>query len=121
MSPEDPGLLGNLPRSRPGTRSDKRGSAPAGGELIKEPGSAAKAAPKRKPAAKAKPGVKAKRATKAKPTAPPPTPPQAPREPVAAESHQSGGPLRSVAKVAGTGLRVAEGVTREVLRRLPRP
>jgi len=126
MPDEDPGLLGNLPRSRPGTRSDKRapGADPDAVEAGKsgaEPGKAAS-----KPAAKrsqaAKPGSKrssgAKKPAKAQPV------PVSVAEPTA-ERDQAGdrgsGPLRSAAKAAGTGLRVAEGVTREVLRRLPRP
>ena len=79
MSPEDPGLLGNLPRSRPGRRSQKRDSP-------------------------------APRSTPRKP----PTRPETADDPV-------GGALRVAAKGVGSGLRVANGVTREVLRRLPRP
>lgn len=98
MDPEEPGLLGNLPRSRPGTRSQKRGTT-----------TGSKPAPKRSQAAK--PGVKSTAAARSrKPAAKPPEPePSAPN------------PLESAVKVAGAGLRVAEGVTREVLRRLPRP
>lgn len=109
MSSEEPGLLGNLPRSRPGTRSDKRAVPAEAGELVQEPG--AKKAPAKAKAKATKPRAKAQ--TKA---ATPPPAPSAEHEPDAAA-----GPLRSAAKVAGTGLRVAEGVTREVLRRLPRP
>ncbi len=103
MDPEEPGLLGNLPRSRPGTRSEKRSGK-----------TGSKPAPKRSQAAK--PGVKSTAAAKArkpaprKPAAKPPDPePSAPN------------PVEAAVKVAGAGLRVAEGVTREVLRRLPRP
>lgn len=101
MTDEEPGLLGNLPRSRPGTRSDKRGQV--GGS---------KPAPKRSQAAGAK-----------KPPAPERAPAPKPRpEPVASKSvPPSPSPLQSAVKVAGAGLRVAEGVTREVLKRLPRP
>ncbi|HYI38363.1 MAG TPA: hypothetical protein VEX39_17285 [Thermoleophilaceae bacterium] len=120
MSPEEPGLLGNLPRSRPGTRSDKRKAT--GGS---------KPAPKRSQAAK--PGVKettaAKKpkaaAKKPKPKKPPvastPPPPGPQTEPPSESRPPSPGALESAVKVAGAGLRVAEGVTREVLRRLPRP
>jgi hypothetical protein len=74
MDGEEPGLLGNLPRSRPGTRSEKRDGPP----------------------------------------------PARPREPVAPAPDSSGSgdlvgdALRTVARTAG-------GVTREILRRLPRP
>jgi len=93
MSAEEPGLLGNLPKSRPGTRSAKRGSTKA------EPGARRGAS-----------GVSEANA----PDAPRPagTPPQG--DPV-------GDALKGAAKVAGAGLRVADGVTRGVLRRLPRP
>ena len=83
MSPEEPGLLGNLPRSRPGRRSSKRaGATPR----------AATAPPRRSSAGKSK-GTD---------------------DPV-------GDVLRVAAKGVGSSLRVANGVTREVLRRLPRP
>jgi hypothetical protein len=118
MTPEEePGLLGNLPRSRPGTRSDKRDGS-----------TGSKPTPKRSQAAK--PGVKSTRA--AKPRKPAPTKPvarkpaatkpkQAPPEPAPASPSAGSNPLESAVKVAGAGLRVAEGVTREVLKRLPRP
>lgn len=126
MSSDEPGLLGNLPRSRPGTRSDKRATAPEEAELVKEPAPARRVAKSAsKPAAK----PKAKRVTAkrpARPTSPRPAAAAAPRERAAQpvrprQPEAPAGPLRSAAKVAGTGLRVAEGVTREVLRRLPRP
>ncbi len=128
MSSDEPGLLGNLPRSRPGTRSDKRATAPEEAELVKEPAPARRVT-KSAPESAAKP--KAKRVTAkrpARPTSPRPAAAAAaaPREPAAQpvrprEPEAPAGPLRSAAKVAGTGLRVAEGVTRGVLRRLPRP
>jgi hypothetical protein len=73
MNGEEPGLLGNLPKSRPGTRSEKRD----GGATEK----------------------------------PPPAPPEpADRNPATAV----GDALWTVARTAG-------GVSREILRRLPRP
>ncbi len=129
MTPEEPGLLGNLPRSRPGTRSDKRAD-----------GSGSKPAPKRSQAAK--PGVKdtaakakkapakprkasaaSKKAPAAKRAAATERPAARDRPtPVASKSvPPSPSPLESAVKVAGAGLRVAEGVTRGVLKRLPRP
>ena len=80
MTGDDPGLLGNLPRSRPGTRSAKRPSEPAG----KPP----------------------KQSSASRPTEP--------DDPV-------GDALRTAARTAEAGLRVANEVTRQVLRRLPRP
>jgi hypothetical protein len=120
MTPdEEPGLLGNLPRSRPGTRSDKR-QGPSGSK------------PKPKRSQAAKPGVKSTRAakprkpapTKPKPAARKPAPTAAtppPAEPSPTPAPSASNPLESAVKVAGAGLRVAEGVTREVLKRLPRP
>jgi hypothetical protein len=71
MDSEEPGLLGNLPRSRPGTRSEKRDGEPA-----------------------------------AKPRKATPEP--------EASGDLVGDAVRTVA-------RTAEGLTREILRRLPRP
>ena len=70
MNGEEPGLLGNLPKSRPGTRSAKRAGSPQAG------------------------------------------PRPAPPEP------DSGDPVTDAVKAV---VRTAGGVTREILRRLPRP
>jgi hypothetical protein len=80
MNGDDRGLLGNLPRSRPGTRSEKRGGAPSAEE--------SPASPK-------------------------------PAEPAAGDP--VGDALRTAARTAEAGLRTAGDVTREILRRLPRP
>ena len=74
MDGEESGLLGNLPRSRPGTRSEKRDGAP--------------------PAEPRKP------------------------EPPDREAEGSGD---FVGDAVRTVARTASGVTREILRRLPRP
>lgn len=91
MDSKDPGLLGGLPRERRGTRSDKR-----------EDGSSARP-PKRPAAAKGPAGQRAGASRT------PDDPPDAV------------GPIRGAGRIAGAGLRVAGGVTRGVLRRLPRP
>jgi hypothetical protein len=95
------GILGNLPRSRPGVRSDKR----AGGA----------SPPKRTPAKPKAAGAKP-RATKAtaKPKAPPPPPPQ--KQPDTIERA-----VQLAGDVAETGIKVAAKVAVGVLRRLPRP
>ena len=80
MNSDDRGLLGKLPRERPGTRSEKRGGARAADE----------APPVRQPA------------------------PPASGDPV-------GDALRTAARTAEVGLCTAGDVTREILRRLPRP
>jgi hypothetical protein len=101
---EDAGVLGNLPRTRPGRRSDKR----AAGRPAEAAGAAARKAEAGHGAAARTP--RPKRAATQRKTAPEP---------------QRGGPiddaLHTVGKVAGTGIRIADGLAREVLRRLPRP
>jgi hypothetical protein len=99
---DDGGVLGNLPRSRPGQRSDKRATS--------TPGEAARRA-ERSGAPAAQPAASSVRPPK--PPKPPPEPPRG-RDPV-------GGVLRAGAKVAGIGVRVAAGVAGHVLRRIPRP
>jgi hypothetical protein len=74
-------VLGNLPRTRPGRRSEKRDGRQA-------------------PVASRQ---------KAKPP-----PPESGGDPV-------GDAVRAAAGVAEAGIRVANGITRELLRRLPRP
>jgi hypothetical protein len=96
---DDGGVLGNLPRSRPGQRSDKRTEKTAARAAARAERSGAKAA---EPPAAAKSGA----------GGPPPA------------SHRGdpvGDAIRTVTGVAATGARVAGGVAREVLRRLPRP
>jgi hypothetical protein len=91
MDGEDPGLLGGLPRERPGKRSDKRshgGSGPRSGRPAKRSGPATE-----------RPG--------------PPGP--------GSEEDRPGGPVHGAGRIAGAGLRAAGGLTRGVLRRLPRP
>jgi hypothetical protein len=105
---EDAGVLGNLPRTRPGRRSDKR----AAGRPAEAAGTAARKAEAGKGAAARTPRPK-RPAAQRKPA------PEAPPE------QQRGGPIEDVlhtaGRVAGAGARVAEGLAREVLRRLPRP
>jgi hypothetical protein len=90
---DDGGVLGNLPRSRPGQRSEKRTQK-----------TAAKAA---RPKTAARKSTGAPKSDTARPG------PQG-GDPV-------GGAIRTVAGVAGIGARVAGGFAREVLRRMPRP
>ncbi|MEA2346643.1 MAG: hypothetical protein QOG62_430 [Thermoleophilaceae bacterium] len=109
MTDEDPGILGNLPRSRPGTRSDKRGGAPTAKPKA--------AAPAKKPAAvKAKAAAKPKAAPK--PTAKPP-PPQRRPEPQAQPGgiDPVGDILRAGEAIARSGLRVGSALAGEALRR----
>ena len=92
-------VLGNLPRSRPGRRSDKRPSSAAerAAEDAERRGSAA---------ARGTPGG----------TDPPPAP-----DPPAGGGDPVGEALRFAGRAAEAGLQVAGGISREILRRLPRP
>jgi hypothetical protein len=128
---DDGTVLGNLPRSRPGKRSEKRATA-----------SAAKAAGRAEradsPAAKPPPGAADTVAPDAEATerarraaADTETPRGARRVAPGAdqagdaaraepESDPVGDVIRTAAKLAGTGVRVAGTVTREIVRRIPR-
>jgi hypothetical protein len=81
---DDGGVLGNLPRSRPGRRSEKRPDEPA-------------------PPSRTEP-----------PMAAGGTPDRAQGDPIADA-------IRTATGAAAAGARVANGLAREVLRRLPRP
>jgi hypothetical protein len=99
--------MGNLPRSRPGRRSDKRGGA---GARAKKPASAAG---QRKTAT---------RATAKRPSAPRTTKrPEAPRPgPVTARSG-GGDPLAQAVHLAGKVAAVGVRTAADIVKRLPRP
>jgi hypothetical protein len=97
---DDGGVLGNLPRSRPGQRSDKRTGRTAA-KAPSEPGAA-------KP-------------PKSAPREAPPASESRDAPPASHAGDPVGEAIRTVTGVAATGARVAGGVAREVLRRLPRP
>jgi hypothetical protein len=101
---DDGGVLGNLPRSRPGHRSEKRTGKTAAKAAAGRSGDEAAAA-----AAKAR----APKRPEPSPTGGEPSASR-PGDPV-------GDAVRAVTGIAATGARVAGGVAREVLRRLPRP
>jgi hypothetical protein len=89
---DDGGVLGNLPNSRPGKRSEKRNAG----------------AQRKRTAAVKKP-------RSGDPASPPKEVPPSPGEdPV-------GAVVRTGLGIAGTGVRVAGALSREVLKRLPRP
>jgi hypothetical protein len=100
MTEDSDGILGNLPRSRPGVRSEKRASA--------------------KRTAPAKPKPAAKQRTKPRPAAPA-APPPPPPPPPPSRSDPVGLAVKTAGQVAETGLKVAARVAGGVLRRLPRP
>jgi hypothetical protein len=99
---DEPGVLGNLPRSRPGRRSDKRGGTSAGARAKKPPA-------KKPAAARAKPSTRAKPRTQPRPR-PAPAARKSSPDPV-------GQAVELAGKVAAVGLRTAAGI----VKRLPRP
>jgi hypothetical protein len=103
---DEPGVLGNLPRSRPGRRSDKRGGTSTGAR--------AKKPPAKKPAA-----ARAKPSTRAKPRSRPQAQPRPRPAPAARKSSPDpvGQAVELAGKVAAVGLRTAAGI----VKRLPRP
>jgi hypothetical protein len=115
---KDPSILGNLPRSRPGTRSAKRAREVRSEAAAERP----RTTPRQKatPPRQRKPRV-APDAAKAADV----REPQAARpEPAAA----GGGPqdvvigaVKAAGQVASAGVQIGTGVAREVLRRLPGP
>lgn len=128
VADEDPGVLGNLPRSRPGRRSDKRGGAGGKNASTAKPVPRAKSstaagtrkkasAPKAAGTARAKTARPAGRATQAPRSAAPRerTPPPAQQQP--GGSDPVGEAIRVAGKIAEAGLKTAGGL----LKRLPRP
>jgi hypothetical protein len=103
------GILGNLPRSRPGVRSEKR----TGGGTAPKPAAAAAKRPASKPRA-AKPPVTKAVPPKAAPAPPAPPEPSHSRDPLEQAVHLAG-------EVAETSIKVVAKVAGGVLRRLPRP
>jgi len=129
---DDEGVLGKLPNSRPGTRSEKRASADRPGKTASR--AAAKAEAGGKPAAKAAPGSTPRSRAKPAATAKPGRAAAGAGARAGAERRQPADPprpqpsgdrvtsvVRGAATVAATGVRVAGAVTQEILRRLPRP
>ena len=113
----DEGVLGKLPRSRPGQRSDKRGgrsgAAPAGsasGALARGARAGAAARPRGAPVSGSGPAP-------ASPTA------RATDRPSGAPPKEGGslGPIGGAANLAGRAARLGLDVAGDVLKRLPRP
>ena len=111
MEAEGDGVLGNLPSSRPGRRSEKRSSGARRGRPAGPPAASA-----RRAAEDAE-----RRGSAAAVTPRDETPPPLSRGP----SRKGGGPVgdavRGAAQLTGAPLRIGVILTREVLRRLPRP
>jgi hypothetical protein len=97
------GVLGNLPRSRPGQRSDKRG----GPDTVSAPaGRGGEAAADHPPSS----GGDDRPRAAARPVSPAP-----------GAGSEGGGALDGAARAAGRAARLGLGVAGGVLRRLPRP
>jgi hypothetical protein len=107
---DDPGVMGNLPRSRPGRRSAKRASDG------KSAGKGGKATPARATAKKTT-AASAKSRAAAPKSAAPPRAPHPPVKPSPRGPDPVGDAVRVAAKLAGAGIGIAAGV----LKRLPRP
>jgi hypothetical protein len=106
--PDDGGVLGNLPRSRPGQRSEKRTGKTAAKAASRAERSGSKAAaPVR--------GTQSRGAARTTSSA------ADDRSAASPGGDTVGHAIRAVTGVAATGARVAGGVAREVIRRLPRP
>ena len=138
MSPDDPGVMGNLPRSRPGRRSSKRDSTRTAKDGAAEP-TAAKASASSKPKAAKTTSAKstsARRPAKRTSAGSGATGASRPRARAAASSAQAKpaaeqqrrpaprggtdpvtGAVMLAGKVVDTGLKVAGGI----LKRLPKP
>jgi hypothetical protein len=101
---DDGGVLGNLPNSRPGKRSEKRSGAKPGAQrkrtaAVKKPGSGDRVVVEHDMGAQVRHD---------------PVPPPATEDPV-------GAVVRTAAGAAATGVRVAGALSRELFKRLPRP
>src|SRR5439155_13478845 len=110
--PAEPGVLGNLPRSRPGQRSAKRGggarAAASSATRAKASTPSRTSGAKRKPTAARKQAAPASRRARPRPQQPSAQPTAAPGDPLTAA-------VRAAGKVAELGLRTAGSL----LRRLP--
>lgn len=125
---DDDTILGNLPRSRPGTRSDKRSDSPGQGaekparpaSTSRNPRSAAKSRSARaggaRPSARsAAAGARRAAAAEAKRTAPEPPPSPQSRSP-----DPVGDVVRAAETATRAGFRVASALANEAVRRLRR-
>jgi hypothetical protein len=130
MTPDDPGVMGNLPRSRPGRRSSKRGGTGGGGtsgDGAAKPKAAKSTAAKKTTASRpakrrSTSGAKAGSAPRPRARAQQRTkPPAASQSPPQADVRGSTDPVTGAVMLAGKvvegGLKVAGGI----LKRLPRP
>jgi hypothetical protein len=115
---EDGGVLGNLPNSRPGKRSAKREAGAARPAKSAAGAASPKAARPRKRTTAVKGGASGDRVV-----VDPVMRGEVRHDPVPLPVSEDpvGAVVRTGASIVGAGVKVAEGVTRELLRRLPRP
>ncbi len=125
MTDDPDDVLGNLPRSRPGRRSEKR-AAGAGATGARGPTRSSrpgKRAAADRPAASAVRAAERAEQESSRAAAEPPGARAERESPPRAGVDQAGGDLlggavKAAAGLAGAGLRVASGLTREVVRRI---
>lgn len=115
---DDPGVLGNLPRSRPGRRSDKRSSASS----ARTQSTSAKPSTKARASAtsqRAKRSTGGRAASRSQPAAKTSAPSTRAEEQRAAQSSGGSDPISSAVRLAGkvaeTGVKTAVGI----IKRLP--
>jgi hypothetical protein len=108
---DEGGVLGNLPRSRPGRRSEKRGA----GRPSEATEAAARKAEATSSAAAERPRAPRRRAPAQ------PEPDQGHGGPVGDAIHAATTVAGAGVRVAGAGARVAGALAHEILRRVPRP
>ena len=124
---DDPGVLGNLPRSRPGRRSEKRGGTWSEAAGAAAAAGSASEAPKRQ--ARARKSGTATRSTAShsaasrKPRASAGTRPAQPRPapPPSSSSDPLSDTIRAAGGLAEASVKTAVKVAGGVLKRLPRP
>ena len=113
---DDGGVLGNLPNSRPGKRSEKRNAG--AGRTAKAPAQRKRTAAVKKPGSGDRVVVDRDMRGKGRHDPVPPAPTQVPPSPA---EDPVGAVVRTATGVAVTGVRVAGALSREVIKRLPRP
>jgi hypothetical protein len=113
---DEGGVLGNLPRSRPGRRSEKRDA----GRPSEAAEAAARKAEATSSAAAESPRAPRQRAA-ARPVPPKPEPDQGRGGAIGEAIHAATTVAGAGLRVTGAGARVAGALAHELLRRVPRP
>lgn len=103
--PDDPGVLGNLPRSRPGRRSDKRDAGKRGTQA--KPAASRSASKQRAGSARGKKAASSRRTS------------QRPASRPQARASTGGDPVAGAIRLAGQAAALPFRVAGEVIKRLP--